>query len=272
LSKLLDLGLLVAVPWVSFFTVVLVFLFISHMLPICTLVFARLFALGCVAVIVLGILVRHQLFTAIGTLTFVAVIAAPFVGAYLQNEYLDYYHSISGGIRFTRVHPGSSPTLTSGAGMLQFIPGTITDDYRTIGFVDGGHIYCVAPVLEQLTDGYPQTVNYWAVGVDCCHQRQHFDCGASQDPHVLTTVLAPPQENYQRAVDEAKSVYNISSPKESQLMTFVGSVEQVQSEIWSEAVNVVIIACAVHLGVSLLGGVAVLEMLPNQLGKPPLPF
>jgi len=267
-SKLLDLALAVAVPWLTFVSILLFFLFLYKDVPGLAWGFAAAFAAGSSLVFCVGAATRHSLFMAVGWLCLAAVVAGVLLSTYLQAEYLDYYFQVRRGTRFTHVNPSDSPAHTPGAGVLQFIPGTIADDYRTIGFVSGGHIYCVAPIADQATEVYPQAINYWAAGVDCCEKRQKFNCGASQDPEALTTILAPPRLNFERAVAQAKSVYNITSPESAQLVTFVASVKQVQSGIWAEAINVILVAGAVHLGISLIAGIILLEMLPNAWSKP----
>lgn len=111
------------------------------------------------------------------------------------------------------------------------------DSARSVGLRVFGHTYCVAPIVAQ--DGAGASVQFWAVGLDCCAARGRFECdaadgGAARGGVVVhapeegeearsRSILAPRifHEGYLRAVSAACSLYELQSADSPVLMRWV---------------------------------------------------
>lgn len=60
--------------------------------------------------------------------------------------------------------------------------GAAVDPARAAGHRQGGHSYCVAPVLSPRAAGAGLArVNYWAIGIDCCQALGSFTCDDARE-------------------------------------------------------------------------------------------
>lgn len=241
-----DIALSIALPWVMFSLLLLLFLFYWE-LKCLVWCLVCLCGLGAVALVCLGMAARHGCFLLLGAASFASVLAAVIVGLHVNKEYLSYYRTVHNGSVHKSVDPSENAAGTADAGVLEFMPGTLVDDLRTIGFVAGGRIHCVAPVAKEGL--YNQAVEYWASGVNCCEKRSHFDCGTAMelDLHSKMAIVSRPSKYFGQAVKEALSVYNLTTSSDNLLVTFVHSPDQEQDGIWDSALHTILVAALVHL-------------------------
>jgi len=242
----LDIALSIGQPWIMFSFLLLLFLFYWELKYLVWCV-VGVCGFGAVSLVCLGMAARHGSFLLLGAASLASVLAAVIVGLHVNEEYLSYYRTLHNGSVHKSVDPSENAARTVDAGVLEFMPGTLVDDQRTIGFVGGGSIHCVAPVAKEGV--YNRGVEYWASGVDCCEKRSHFDCGTAMelDLHSKMAVVARPSKYFAQAVKEALSVYNLTTSSDNLLVTFVHSPAQVQDGIWDSAVYTVLVAVLVHL-------------------------
>lgn len=148
--------------------------------------------------------------------------AAVMAGAlcfYLWSAYLRTYAHLAGLEVYERVDPSIVPGLqVQDAGLVDFVEGVDIDRARGGCLVQGGHTYCVAPimhggrVLDNLGDA-PRfgTYDYFAVGVDCCAcPNRDFRCGDWRNPMAHGGVRSKDTESrplYRLAVDEWAATY-----------------------------------------------------------------
>mmetsp|Transcript_73966 Transcript_73966/g.176037 ORF Transcript_73966/g.176037 Transcript_73966/m.176037 type:complete len:408 (+) Transcript_73966:167-1390(+) len=122
---------------------------------------------------------------------YVAAALGALLGIYLwRHNFTPYYH-----LATLQRYQAINPAVTAGdrvqdAGLVTFDADADLDRQHGGCFVDGGHTYCVAPIvpLGKAIGGLadtPRTGSYdfFAVGVDCCScPNQDFQCGAWSNP------------------------------------------------------------------------------------------
>lgn len=149
----------------------------------------------------------------------IAAITAGALCFYLWSAYLRTYSHLAGLEVYERVDPSIVPGLqVQDAGLIDFGEGVDIDRARGGCLVQGGHTYCVAPilhggrVLDNLGDA-PRfgTYDYFAVGVDCCAcPNRDFRCGDWRNPMAHGGVRSKDTESrpfYRLAVDEWAATY-----------------------------------------------------------------
>lgn len=169
--------------------------------------------------------VKPTLFwTCLGGKCVLTCVLGMLLGLYINSKYALRYHAYEASPSYTNVVPTEDPGARKDAGSITFSEDSFVDFSRSLGHKDG-NLYCVAPVLNSaIAGGAPApgttltTVNYWAVGQNCCNQRGTFWCGSKGkeigglvvmdvSPSVQDTV---PQ--YITAVKQAAATYGILAP------------------------------------------------------------
>jgi len=79
-----------------------------------------------------------------------------------------------------------------------------------------GSLYCVSPILSNVTYPLKQQYDYWAIGKDCCSiSASDFRCGSwgNVGPKGgIREVNEGEAQKYRLAVQQAESIYNIRAP------------------------------------------------------------
>jgi len=258
-----DVAVLAFLPWCVFCLLLLLFLYSYHdfsalVWPIVVVCFAL--SLVCV---ILGAAARHAIFLALGSLCLASSVFGASVGLHLNTEYLEYYWLLRKGPRYRDVLPlaHGAAAATADAGVIDFANGTFVDDRRTVGFVAGGHIYCVAPIAQhgQSASRARRWAEYWATGVDCCEKRLHFDCGDSREWDVRGGVAARPSKYVDEAIAQARSVYAVGSPPGAGRVVFARVPEEVATGVWNEAFQIAMAAALLHLTACAAAGALVVR-------------
>lgn len=262
-SRLSEIAIAVALPWLLFFLVECLFLFAYGDMRVLVWVLVSLCALLSLLFVFLGVAARHAMFLVLGFLCLAAVVVSCSVGLFIDGRFLCRFRELERGSEYTGVSPLRSARATHDAGVLHFVNGTFVDDRRTLGYVSSGRIFCVAPV--GLEGEYARTVEYWAVGVDCCEKRTNFDCGSARDLQAVTAVVEPQSsasEAHARAIAQAESVYNLTSSEHAQMTHFTSRPSEVSDGFWDQAMNTAMLAGMSHLVFSAVAGVAILRLSP----------
>lgn len=99
------------------------------------------------------------------------------------------------------------------AGQVQFAKGTALDLSRSMGFKNHD-IYCVAPIVTKGNPHQPLSLDFWAVGKNCCSgsQGSGFACGQwGAEKGGLRVVRDEERAFYRLAVQQAESAYQIKA-------------------------------------------------------------
>lgn len=135
---------------------------------------------------IFGLLVCFVLITSsdgtksrMGITCMASVLLGAFLGLYCFDTYgifVEFYkHSRS----YTNVVPSEPSASKADAGTLTFTDESSIDTTKSIGYwASNGRTYCIAPIHDMAPT---QTIEFWAVGVDCCGAQSEFLCDASAD-------------------------------------------------------------------------------------------
>jgi len=266
-----DVVVAIALPWLIFFVIVALFLFTYHDMAIIVWVLIVLCIALSLLFLILGMSVGLKSFIAIGLLCLGSTFVATTVGMWISDEYLERYYKFDDS-NLQSVDPTVAPdSKAQDVSVFNFINDTFIDDARTVGFVAGGDIYCVAPV------SFPEkpdvAVQYWATGVNCCEQRSNFDCGAARDPEASSGVVADDYaEMYHKAILMAQAIHGLGSTNTSRFVNIINSADAMQGGLWDEALSVGLSASIVDLAFSLGAGFMLWKVLISSNQQVSLPF
>lgn len=177
---------------------------ISYILP---LVATAQFTWGCIKAHSLG----H---TILGFQCLFGCILGIMITLFAHHRFLHEHWRLDDGASYSNVLPATSALSMQDATTIVFAEGSRVDSSRTYGLLDirgSPHkTYCVAPVqLDPLSE---TTAQFWAAGINCCHERSLFNCG---DHGGLTSggAVALPKdryvEGYRKAVRAAELTYGL---------------------------------------------------------------
>jgi len=254
-----DLAIATILPFLVFFLCVSLFVFAYHDMERIVWILIGLCASLALLFLGLGACARHVAFLAIGFLCFAAVALGTGVGLWLHREYLVRYWELQAGRLYQGVLPTADPKDTRDASVIQFAPSTFVDDKRTLGYVTGGGLLCVAPVVSPGI--FSSEVKYWAVGDDCCEKRTNFDCGTSREPGAVSAVTVRRSDLYTRAINQAMSIYGLTSTADAQLVSFVSDTKGAIGDIWDEALTIALIAMIADLCMCAVAGLVLSRVL-----------
>lgn len=100
------------------------------------------------------------------------------------------------------------------AGRMDFKKGTKLDVTKSMGFKNKD-VYCVAPIMTQGSSATAQSVDFWAVGKNCCSGVQaDFHCSGFSDPHAVGVIRMMSDEErpfYRLAVQQAEATYKLTA-------------------------------------------------------------
>lgn len=157
--------------------------------------------------------------TILGIQSFVGCILGIIIVVFAYNRFLHEHWRLDDGASYSNVLPGTRADSMQDATTIVFAAGSRVDSSRTYGLLDirgSPHkTYCVAPVqLDPLTETEAQ---FWAAGINCCHERSLFNCG---DFGGLTSegAVAFPKNHYlegfRKAVRAAELTYGLEENKD----------------------------------------------------------
>jgi len=100
------------------------------------------------------------------------------------------------------------------AGQIEFRKGTGLDLSRSMGFKNHD-IYCVAPIVTKGSANAAGSVDFWAVGKNCCSGvSADFHCSGFSDPHATGVIRMMSDEDrtfYRLAVQQAEATYHMTA-------------------------------------------------------------
>lgn len=100
------------------------------------------------------------------------------------------------------------------AGRIDFKTGTALDLGRSMGFKNHD-IYCVAPIVTKGSAEQALSVDFWAVGKNCCSGvAADFHCSGFSDPKASGVIRMMQDEDrpfYRLAVQQAEATYHMTA-------------------------------------------------------------
>jgi len=255
LLKVDDMKYIMGLPFITFFLTALARGMIDPDLRWTSYLLAALFFVCAVCLVVLGHShSNHETFGSFpdhapqnrrsavtwkvsGFLCISALAAGWLVGIIADEAYMDEYWRLTDGSTAKEIMPGAIPTETiKSATVLEFQPGTLIDTEQTIGYMEKGEVYCVAPVTGQTSTNNPV---YYAAGENCCDSRSNYDCSeASSDPEKSrkAIVLKPEDDDpYLTAIKMSASVYNTNPVQDRMALVFTDDPDGYINDYWHKA-------------------------------------
>jgi len=265
-------NVLILLPWVVFVFMVLTWCSIRHYSSdLATII--TLFVFGACTVMLFrwssgaGKAVPNLL--PLSVLCLLAVAAGTACGLYGWNhQWRQWWWFSTGGV-YDETSAATPALAREDASVISFIrPGSSSSsasgwNYTSVavsmsaGFVHD-HVYCVAPVLNaDMASGALITVNYWAIGVDCCSQGGgSFTCDDSMDATAQTGVVmlrggypCPSCNNdlFALAVSKAEALHGLVSSNEALLVRWVSNATSLEDTYLEKALLYVLVVAIIAL-------------------------
>lgn len=142
-----------------------------------------------------------------------------------------------GGSRYYNVDPSEPALNHADAVVIGFSKGSAVDTTRATGMLLEEKAFCVAPVFNGREKG--STVEYWAVGTDCCLDRGDFRCDDAANPTARSGVVVSeeftPMEFYQQALRKAEGLYGLTSAPGALFLRWISDPDALQQKLGSQA-------------------------------------
>lgn len=255
-----SLGLLVLLPWSVFVSTFCSLTFLYHRSHL--VVWSFIFLVAVFSIMFVAISSRNRrgpIYLFLGCLCTFSLMTAIAAGLLNYYEYGIKYWTIEEGRMYSNVRPDESAMGHIDAGRISFSPDARLDTQRSVGYKSHGTVYCVAPIVG---DQDPASVQYFAVGEDCCSQRGDFNCDAAWDPKARSGVVVitkgpfgdSKKKWYSKAAEEAGGAYDFATAKTPLFVQWVADPDAVQDEYWDRCLMFAVCACLLHFVASALLG------------------
>jgi hypothetical protein len=238
--------------WCIFTLTVCLLAFALEEFPALVWVLLTLCVMLSLLFVLLGITSSRNEHIATGLLCLASMGLAALIGLYVSEEFMrDYWH-LKDGADYQNVLPSQKGSSHADASEISFVRDAFVDTQRTVGWMNGGSTWCVAPVAGG--GAYSVAVEYWAVGENCCLSRSGFNCDDSADANAKKAWIpaslsekSQEVENYREAIKQAEKVYAIKSQPGAILVRWLKDPGSLTSDLWTTAVTIVVLAIVLHL-------------------------
>lgn len=170
-----------------------------------------------------------------------------------------YAHALAAesGRVYTDVSPMAKASAHADGGTIGFTSTAFVDETRAIGLLRFGRTYCVAPIVAHEASVSPTsampTVQFWAVGTDCCRKRSSFDCDDTGDLEarggivlhegeeaVTSSFLAPHlhEPEFLRAIQASSALFEVKTADAPVLVRWVKDPKE-KIKVWQEGASFV---------------------------------
>lgn len=262
-GRLSDATALAVVPWVVF--TLAAGLFALALEDYAPLVWAMAAACALVAVLFVAMGAAsgagsHHV--ALGVLTLGSVGVGALVGLVLDQGYMGAYWNLENGAVYRDLDPAEAAASRTDGTHFYFAKGSSVDTQRSLGYMSKGDVYCVAPIVGPHSSS---TIQYWAVGRNCCDRVGGFACGGDSGAELSGVVAAEGGADYRTAARMAQSVYHLEPPRGVGAPIFVEETKDIaahQRSLWRRGVTLLLVASGLDLVVSCCFGV-LLSRLPK---------
>jgi len=176
---------------------------------------------SCLVGLALSFVAQNDLLLLIIAFAFGSQLAAMGIGTAVFERFVYASRAAAEGKHFVGVGASSDAGQFRDAGTVEFAPKTLIDTSRAVGYKSGS-IYCIAPIVSEATPS--ATIQFWAVGMDCCAARGTFKCASQTEPLYGVVVQEIPVSfwevdkwlhndytHFQRAAEMAKAEPDVSS-------------------------------------------------------------
>lgn len=201
----------------------------------------------------------HIVHIGLGILCCFAVCTGVLVGLFVDANFASAYYRLDNGAAYRDVEVTANATGYADATELNFKAGTIVYSEATVGYMEGGEVFCVAPVVSNKDSNLqvPPIVQYWAVGKDCCSMRGDFECDdAASGPESLgASVIRLPDRGYRQAVRMMPAVHGLASEPSAIFVKWVKDPDAYRNDLLRNAVLLVVGASIAHLCASAVCGI-----------------
>mmetsp|Transcript_49321 Transcript_49321/g.127215 ORF Transcript_49321/g.127215 Transcript_49321/m.127215 type:complete len:304 (+) Transcript_49321:116-1027(+) len=251
-SRGLEFLVVALLPWLVFSLIVSLFMLAYRSFP--SVVWASVVPCGMLGLlfVAMGGSQGRPPQLAVGLLICIAVAIAVPVGHFVEKEFMADFWRLDAGATYRRLDPLDPSASHTDATLIEFTEGTFVDVQRSLGYMKGGIVYCVAPITRQGANT-SRTPEYWAAGEDCCAQRGQFTCGDVEIPGTRSGLAVDDSlGNYKNAVRVAQSAYQMDMAPGPVLahpvvLRWTASPSDHMDSLLKGAVTFASIACAVHL-------------------------
>mmetsp|Transcript_60346 Transcript_60346/g.127830 ORF Transcript_60346/g.127830 Transcript_60346/m.127830 type:complete len:290 (+) Transcript_60346:133-1002(+) len=189
---------------------------------------------------------------ALGILLMSAIGLGVPVGLFVERRYMRQFWEMDSGATYREVDPASPSASHADASVVHFQRGTFVDTTHSVGYMENGKIFCVAPIVKAGTIS-----TYWAVGKNCCQQRGDFKCGDAHLEDGVGVVVHEGLSQYQSAARMATATYSSKlgqSDTDSHgnaasglFVQWISDASTLKSSLWDRAMFVVVVAAGLHL-------------------------
>lgn len=266
------------IPFLVFVTICCLFLFAYHDIP--WLVWCSVAFLGLFSITILTISMRignarikegrGKLFQRVLAVSCLfATMTSTVLGWYVFARYSSFFFALESRRVYVNVLPEEPAQAHADASWLFFSQDTRLDLDLSLGYLHEGTIYCVAPVLG---DHDLEAVQYWVVGEGCCDPRGGFKCDDAEDTSVKSGLVVldvgPLPSNipeYRSAIEESEVAIGLKSAKDPLFLKWVADPEATQNRYQRQAIDIIAMACALHLVCSVFSA-ALVFLVQNRSG------
>lgn len=160
------------------------------------------------------------------------------------------------GAVYKHVEPSSPGSKYADASLFTFTPDSFVDTGRSLGYMEAGSLYCVAPIIP--AGASSDTSQYWAAGKDCCGSRGDFKCGDVRNNEAKSGVrLFDDREQFSAAVRMAESVYQMRPSGGGIPVFWTSADERFIDNLWFSCMSAVAVASAISVVCSLGAALAI---------------
>lgn len=251
---------LIFVPWIMFLAMQVPFFTFYHHNPMVAI--SLVFSGFIVSMVPFMINQRRKVggawYLFLGLLCMLACICGTASGLYVYYNYMFQYYSYYERMEYTAVLPSEPASARQDAGKLVFSVDARVDVTRSVGY-KANKWYCAAPILDE-TSG--TRVEYWAVGVDCCHSRGDFSCDdawnwrAKAGLVVLQASKYLPSEltYFKKAIKECEAAYGFVASDEAIAVRWVADPLYMQDQYRANGTARIIGSAVCYFFLSILFG------------------
>eukprot|EP00927_Polykrikos_kofoidii_P027714 TRINITY_DN24291_c0_g1_i1.p1 TRINITY_DN24291_c0_g1~~TRINITY_DN24291_c0_g1_i1.p1 ORF type:complete len:361 (+),score=68.24 TRINITY_DN24291_c0_g1_i1:50-1084(+) len=174
----------------------------------------------------------------VSVLAVIAVVCSATVGLATYFAQLRSYWQYKESFSYTNVPPSDPSQAYMDAGKIIFADDARVDSSRSVGYKDV-KVYCVAPIIDDTV--YEDSVQFWAVGMDCCEARGKFSCDDAWDVRARSALVVTNVEKYPEAIKQAEAAYGLRSAENPLFVRWVVDPWVVQQLYWHMGVGVLMV-------------------------------
>jgi hypothetical protein len=177
------------------------------------------------------------------------------VGTVNYHAFYAPYLDASSGREYKGLRATDKASTHSDGGIIDFGSDALLDGMRSFGRTSHGRTYCVVPVTDTSRSGEDKvpTIQFWAVGMDCCGTMGTFSCGSAGDPGpksgvvlhasddmVTSSILRPHshQDEFYRAVESAVVLHELKAAQPPLLMIWSSDPQKMLTKWLHDAIAV----------------------------------